>query len=608
MGNVFGFRSMPPRALTYAHPYSGVAIATPVLDLLMRQDNGVVTDRSPYGNNGVCSGCVGARGVFDEGQKFNGVANTINCGSNPSLDIAQNISAGAWIDGRTAAVQAVIAKHNGAASGWGLFVTAANLVQAYFNSGAGSILSANAVRGIGPRHAFFTVAGTVCRVFVDGLQDGRGAVVMSDSGADPLYIASSRGAGNFWEGLIELPQEWSGALSPEQVYKLYLSAGGVPIYLDDFSSYPVDFAPKAAGAMCGPYRIIQGSMQVVTASDRRWVQGSGGGQIDGTMQWPENNAYGTHDFTLRKANAAGFMAYSPIASSDRIALLTAGQNAYTVYIDANESVQLYRMTGAAPTLLMQTANGYVANGVDYDFKLVRRVGGQIALYFKQSAVTDWTLVNPSAAGTNPVTDNTFTAAPFALLTPNADNRITGVKFSRVCERPASVPFEFLSGTWAGVDGTWTRCVTAGVLFVPKDLSWQTMILGVRRGAAPNVLDTLFLASEIGSTVAASQNGYCLRMAADGSVQLIRTSGGIEAAPTATTVAGYTAITTEYEFKINRVWSTNAYQFLIRGGAYGATWTLMFAATLGIYTSSNYQNFSLTASDRITAPQFNRALL
>jgi hypothetical protein len=176
---------------------------------------------------------------------------------------------------------------------------------------------------------------------------------------------------------------------------------------------------------------------------------------------------------------------------------------------------------------------------------------------------------------------------------------------RTCERPASFPWEFSTGTYGGlVSGStvWMRCNSAGVTYLPKDLDWQTCIFKLYKGADANVTDVLFVASEIGGTTVANQNGYVLRLAADESVQLIRTSGGVEAAPTAQTAAGSVSITTEYEFKILHNGTTNAYEFYIMGGAY-ATWTLMFAATLGIHVTSNYHVTDLDGDDRTTAPQF-----
>jgi hypothetical protein len=604
MPPVFGFHSAQPVAAIYRHPFTGAVIATPVLDLSSVRGPQGYADRSGYGNWGVPVGApANARGVFDEAIRVSGTRPSyVNCGSNATLDIVGDISAMCWVFTRSGLTQGAIVKTDGAA-GWGLY-TMAGVVTAFFYNG---FLAVSGVSNILGRfsHSAMAVKSNVCRVFVDGLQEARAACVMGDAPASPLVTPF----GTTWplDGLIELPQVYNGALSPEQVYRNYLQARDVPIYYDTFESYAVTPVAKAVGSMCGPYRITGGSMLVVVdAAGRHWVQGSGGGQIDGTIQWPENNAYGTYEWIARKGAAAGYMAVSPIMSG-RLPLFSAGQNGYMVYTETTNSVQFYRMTGAAPTLLFLTANGYVDNVSDYNFRVVRRIGGQTALYIKGGVYIDWTLVDASVAGTNPFVDNTYSAAPYEMLTmTDGASRISDIRFSRTCERPASFPWEFSTGTYAGlVSGptVWMRCLTAGVTYLPKDLDWQTAIFGVYKGADANVLDIHFVATEIGGTGFATLNGYCLRVSADERLQLIRMSGGIETL-IVETAAAFVSITTEYQLKITHNGTTNAYEFFILGGAY-ATWTAVTAlsAVLGIYTSSNYTTFDLDADDRVTAPQF-----
>jgi hypothetical protein len=581
---VYGFRMYPPRAAIYAHPFSGVAIATPALDLLMRQDNLYVPDRSGYGNNGLCVRCLGAQALFDGGQKFDGLATQyIDCGSAASLDITQDISAGAWVYSRGGLLENVMAKADGVANGWALFVNGFGQVMAYFYAGGGAFVAgANSVRK-GWSHVWMSVKSNVCRVFADGLQEARGAVTMSDFAAGSLVLSWPTFP---FTGTQELDQVFSGALSPEQIYRKYLEARDVPIYLDDFSSYPVDPAPKAAGAMCGPFRVYDGTHQVtVDAAGKHWVSrvtaGTVGRQVEG--------AYGLWEFDFNVTLPADIL-IALMASVFGPAAVSAAQNGYWLHVNVNGAIIAYLVTaGGVAAMGFGSVNGVVASATDYSLRVVRRAGGQFALYIKGGAYPDWTLIGPAASGSNPFVDNTHTTATWFGATFSATaQKISNIKRLVVCERPASFPWEFLSGTWAGiVSGTtvWARCIIAGALFTPKDLDWQTMVCKLYKGADANVTDLLFVASEIGNTLVATQNGYCLRLAADESVKLLRVSGGIET-ELATTAAAYVALTTEYEFKITRVW-----------------WTLMFGATLGIYTASNFTNWDLDADDRATAPTY-----
>ena len=547
-------------------------------------------------NNGLCNGCVGARGVFDEGQKFDGVNDTINCGSNPSLDIAQDISAVCWVNEAVPTALSVLMFKTNGILGWYLGMNGLSRPQIYFYNGGAGVGGGGGVSIALLRwaHVGFAVAGTVARVFADGLEFARGIVTMSDDGASPLVIVNS--GGNRFNGSIELPQVFSGALSPEQIYRKYLEASACPIYLDDFGSYPVDFAAKTVGAMCGPFRVLNNPMIVtVDTSARHWVSGTTINSI-GRLQLPEVNGYGTltHRFK-RQAGKDHFFFWIDTGQ------FFVAQNGYAVVFTSGGTVRLYRYTAGVFALVIFNNACVTADNTDYECKLVRRVGGQWCVYLKGGAFIDWTLVG------GPATDNTYTN--LSVLAPQIDNggAVSAISLLRVCERPASFPWEFLSGTYAGlVSGStvWANCLTAGVLFTPKDLDWQTAIFGIRKAAATTA-DILFVASEIGDAGVANQNGYLLRFdGATGIISLCRTTGGVVAV-IATTAAAFFAAGVDYEIKVTRNWTTNAYDVLILGGAY-ADWTSTgLAAVLAIYVSSNYTNFNLTANDRISAPTYYR---
>jgi hypothetical protein len=150
-----------------------------------------------------------------------------------------------------------------------------------------------------------------------------------------------------------------------------------------------------------------------------------------------------------------------------------------------------------------------------------------------------------------------------------------------------------------------RCLTSGNVYLPKDLDWQTCDLKLYKGADANVTDVLLAATELGGVIAASQNGYCLRLSADERVQLCRIDNGVVTV-LVQTAAAYVAITTEYSFHVTRVGTTGAFVVSIFGGAY-ATWTEAVTVTDNTYTLGNYFNVDIDADDRITAPVFAASL-
>lgn len=404
---------------------------------------------------------------------------------------------------------------------------------------------------------------------------------------------------------VEQPQLWNGAISPEQVYRNYLAAKDVPIYYDTFESYAVTPVAKSVGARCGPYRVLSNSLSVVVdAAQQHWVQGGGGG----VSQWPENDAYGTYEFDFRKEQDATTEVYLILGNTDA-AWNAATQNGYAFRFTAvNHEIQFWRVTGGAfAVALLITGAGYISLDTSYRIRAVRRISGVWSIYIKGGAFVDWTLITPTAPYVQPSGDNTYKDGLFHAMAFDSPSKVSGITRLRVCERPASFPWEFSTGTYAGVvsgSTIWMRCATAGVTFLPKDLDWTSCTFGLYKGADANVTDVCFVTSEIGGTTFANQNGYCLRASADERLQLIRMDAGVETL-IAQTAAAYVALTTEYQIKITHNGTTNAYDFLIRGGAY-ADWTVTgLAAVLGIYTSSNYFTNDLDAGDRVTAPSFAR---
>jgi hypothetical protein len=602
----YGFRQYPPRAQTYLHPFTGAVIATPVLDLSSVRGPAGYADKSPTGANGAPIGApCNARGVFDEAVKLGGVNDYLNCGTPAGLDITGDISILAWANPYSNAFQALVSKAAAAANrGWALIL---------WNDGTVAMLDSTApawcLATVGTptatrrfNHVCGTKQGTIYRSFVDGLQAARvaGNAAFVASPADNCTVGFEP-IPRYFTGLIELPQVWSGALSPEQVYRNYLAAKDVPIYYDTFESYPVTLVAKTVGSVCGPFRVLSNSLSVtVDVHGQHWVQGATGGvNSEGIAQWPEDDGFGVWEFDVYKDDATSNLYYMLLNSSQQ-SVYGAAANGYLFGAFADGSGAVMRWTaGAFAANAVSWGAGLISADTLYRFRVVRRVGGQWAVYVKGGAYPDFTMLS------TPGVDNTYVGGQYHGPYLFNTDRISSIMRNRVCERPASFPWEFSTGTYAGVvsgSTIWMRCLTAGVTYLPKDLDWTSCTFGLYKGADANVTDVCFVASEIGGTTFANQNGYALRASADERLQLIRMSGGIETL-LAETAPAFVAITTEYEIKIAHNGLTHAYDFLIRGGAY-ADWTATgLAYTLGIYTSSAYFVNDLDADDRVTAPSF-----
>ena len=586
-------------------------LATPVLDLSSVRGPQGYADRSGYGNWGVPGlGPCNARGVFDECVRFHGVFQYISCGSNVSLDIGGDISVGFWVNSTRTAFMDTINKANGANLGWGMWLDAAGRAYGLFYGGGVSVLQGISVIVNKWSHVLMTAQGTVGRLFVDGLQEDRKAVTMSSADAVNLYIGGP-GFAAYYNGSIELPQVWNGALSPEQVYRNYLQASQVPIYYDTFESYAVTPVAKAVGSMCGPFRVAVQSM-VITAgtSGKKWVYGGLHAGCAGTGDWTENNAYGTWEFDLVKGTDAWDLPYLGFICNIRAPYTTAGLNGYMFTCAPGGGLIIYRVfNGAIAAAPFTSSPAVLSLATVGRCRITRRVGGQFTIYIKGGVFPDWTLVEAAGGTTNPFTDNTYTSGQFFNGAVTDLDGLSNITRTRTCERPASFPWEFsATGTWAGLVSAstiWMRCLTSGNVYLPKDLDWQTCDLKLYKGADANVTDVLLVATELGGATAASQNGYCLRLSADERVQLCRIDNGVVTV-LVQTAAAYVAITTEYSFHVTRVGTTGAFVVSILGGAY-ATWTEAVTVTDNTYTMGNYFNVDIDADDRITAPVFAGSL-
>lgn len=606
----YGFRSASPRAQTFLHPFTGAVIATPVLDLSSNLGPQGYADRSGTGANGVPVGAPSnARGVFEDAIKFGGVRDYLNCGSNAPLNVTGSATLMAWLGPKDVTADSFVITHYGAAGGYALRVINGR-VYAYDFGGATWPFSTAALMVNRQQHIAATlVNGGAYRLFIDGLQDTRGAFTgLGTSAGIVLYTGCFGGASNFFPGLIELPQIWNGALSPEQVYRNYLAAKDVPIYYDTFESYAVTPVAKAVGSMCGPFMVTVQSMLIVAdAAGKKWLSGGAAAFCYGTGDWTEDCAYGTWEFDFIKGADAQDTPYFGTTCNNRVGYTTVGLNGYMFGNSVDERLRLYRITnGAAAVAFINSVAGTVAVGTTYSCRIVRRVDGQFTMYLKGGAYPNWTLVNCEGTGsTNPATDNTYTSGRFFNTVVRDVDRLSNLRFSRVCERPEVFPWEFSTGTYAGLfvgAGVipFLRCLTAGVTYVPRDFNWTQLEAGIYKGADANVTDWLLVATEIGGATTAAQNGYGVRLSADERVQLIRMDNGVVTV-LAQTAAAYIAVAEYYTLRILYNPTTAAWRVLIWGGAF-ADWTEAIPSTVdNTYTLGNYMCWDLDAQDRVTAP-------
>ena len=118
------------------------------------------------------------------------------------------------------------------------------------------------------------------------------------------------------------------------------------------------------------------------------------------------NIYGTWEFYLYKGNGANAI---HVSIKDEINLPGAGTaNGYIFRMGASERFRLRKETAGTVSDLMTTDASFFNIDQWYKFKITRSNRGVFTVYIDNTllAVT---------GGTNPVTDNTFTTAPYILI-------------------------------------------------------------------------------------------------------------------------------------------------------------------------------------------------
>lgn len=141
----------------------------------------------------------------------------------------------------------------------------------------------------------------------------------------------------------------------------------------------------------------------------------------GTIVIPSKQAYGTIEFDLFKGADANSTTISFIADKIIGDTLTIG---YRLTINNAESILIYRNV----SLLTQTASAYITNNTWYRIKITRTLLGVLTTYIKGGAFgNNWVLVNTTGGtGTNPVTDNTYTASNYFVLDLDVNDRFTNL--------------------------------------------------------------------------------------------------------------------------------------------------------------------------------------
>lgn len=613
-GSNVGFRKTPP----------SIAKLIPGADVRLDLDMGSLSDRSGYGNDGTpgASDVSVANGVYGvPARKFVGsTLSNVDCGNDVSTVFSGNVdyTLSAWENLRTTTWLSnkapIVTRTSGVSNTGVALALSTGALPAVLDSGSATWRIGTLAVPVGTFcHVAASKKNDRYRLFVDGIETNvvTGSANVPSNAADRCYVGFEPVAARSFDGIVDHVNVFAQCLSPEQIYRVCQAASARPLFYDNFSQYPVDFTVRPAGAECGPYRNLAGvSSKIVLVDGTKYILGQTAAALSSVAcTSPVDHAYGTWEVDMKET--AGWGVSFLICCSVADAYSAASMNCYYISMNpVSNQLALYRISAGA--IILQASYSVVLNsGTFYTLRCVRRIGGVFAVYIRGGVYTDFTLL-PVVAGTNPTVENTHTTGKYtcAILGRNA-GYIGNIKQWLTCRRPESSPWEFpnpLSGSSADVISAgkvWRSQLTAGILFIPKDMDYLNGRVGFRTieegvyKAAGTTHDTI-LAKEILGSAAATQYGYTIRITAAGRSQFIRTANGVETV-VAETASGFISDAVEYQRRITRA-DDNRTIVYYKGGAY-ANWTVATDVFAGIYTEANYYVSDMDVGDRRSAPRF-----
>ena len=123
-------------------------------------------------------------------------------------------------------------------------------------------------------------------------------------------------------------------------------------------------------------------------------------------------AYGEWEFNVKCYSAADI--WIMFVASAAATEISAAQNGYAVRLTLAGSAHLYRITAGGHVQLNATVTGTFSNWVK--IKVTRTIAGEFTLYINDTLAV-------AAAGTNPITDTTYTTSEYISISVGLNDRI-----------------------------------------------------------------------------------------------------------------------------------------------------------------------------------------
>jgi len=199
-----------------------------VLALSFDEESGnIAYDQSQYGNDGTIYGATRVRGIIGKALSFDGVDDYVDCGDIDDVDGASEITVTAWVKwggaaGGLTAAREFHRKNNVYAFGGGWKDHKARF---WIHDGTWKN-SGDSITDIDDGSWYFIAGvydGEYLRLYVNGVEESNnyiGSTTLS-ANIEHVIVGSSKGTGEFWNGIIDEVRIYNRALSEKEIKTLY---------------------------------------------------------------------------------------------------------------------------------------------------------------------------------------------------------------------------------------------------------------------------------------------------------------------------------------------------------------------------------------------------
>ncbi|RLI81095.1 hypothetical protein DRP04_06875 [Archaeoglobales archaeon] len=207
-----------------------------VLWLKFNEGSGsVAKDSSFYNNHGTIHGAQWVEGRFKSALRFDGIDDYVDCGDIDDVDGVREITVTAWVKwegatGNLTTPKEFHRKNNVYALGGGWADHKARF-WIYYTKWANS---GDSTTDIDDGNWHFVVGvydGEYIRLYVDGVEETKRGLtsVTLNANNEHVIVGSSKGVGEFWNGIIDEVRIYNRALSENEIKMLYYNRiGAVP--------------------------------------------------------------------------------------------------------------------------------------------------------------------------------------------------------------------------------------------------------------------------------------------------------------------------------------------------------------------------------------------